>query len=198
MRSHYAATFFSARAQSLPNVSLMSERRSLPANVGTKRNRSDVANGAESNAATTPCAPCTRDRAEKANEAMNTEQCSGPVGSGTNESKELPSVPHIDEWRLVQSSTASPYDAPELGAAILCGRVSGHPLHTDGKVLWTTPVVWLDYGKDPAAKTRSRRYTLGAPLPEFIAFLKGRTDATSLALCSSDATTTRRCYPNGT
>lgn len=105
--------------------------------------------------------------------------------------------PLLDEWRLVQGKTNSPFDAPELAPTILCGRVHGHPHLADGNLMWSSPVVWLDYGKGRVALTRSRRYLLGDPDPAFLTFLERRNTATSAALLSLDTTTTRRCYPNG-
>lgn len=118
----------------------------------------------------------------------------GPAGPGSK-SALLP--PCLDSWRLVQGNTSSPYTAPEAAPTVLSGRVRGHPLFADGDTIFSSPVVWLDWGEERAALTRSRLYVLGDPEPEFLAFLGGRTDDMSVLLLSSDTTTTRRCYPNG-
>jgi len=118
----------------------------------------------------------------------------GPAGPGSK-SAFLP--PCLDSWRLVQGKTNSPYTAPEAAPSVLSGQVRGHPRFADGDTICSSPVVWLDWGEERTALTRSRLYVLGDPEPDFLAFLESRTDSMSVSLLSSDTTTTRRCYPNG-
>lgn len=143
----------------------------------------------EENAADPPT--CRARIQEKEEEAETT---SGPADQ---ESEGPLSIPHLEEWKLVQGKTSSPYEAPELAPTLLCGLVRGHPHITDGEIMWSSAVVWLDCGEELVAQTRSRRYTLGKLEAKFLTFLEGRTDATSVALSSNDTSTTRRCYPNG-
>ena len=124
------------------------------------------------------------------------ESASAPEQAGSGpESAALP--PCLDDWRLVQGQTRNPYTASETAPTVLRGRVRGHPRLADGDTICSSPVVWLDWGEERAALTRSRRYVLGNPQPGFIAFIEGCTDEVSVALLSPDTTTTLRCYPNG-
>jgi hypothetical protein len=145
-----------------------------------------------------PCDDAEADRPSRRARVQEQEEPSGPVAESADlESKGPPSVARLDEWCLAQGKTSSPYSAPETAPIVLCGRVYGHPRFVDGMLIWSSPIVWLDCGEERAALTRSRQYLLGDPEAGFLTFLAGRTDATSVALLSPVATTTRRCYPNG-
>lgn len=111
--------------------------------------------------------------------------------------EDLSPPPHIDKWSLVSGKASGPFQAPECAPTVLSGCVSNHPHFPDGDLIWSSPVVWLDYGQCQMAQTNSRRYTLGAIDPDFLDFLKGRKDSISVAISSMDMSTTRRCRPNG-
>jgi hypothetical protein len=156
---------------------------------GGERKRLRDEAGAEEPAADLP--------ARRARVQEKEEEPEPPAGPPAHESEGPLSVPHLDEWKLVQGKTSCPYEAPELAPTLLCGVVRGHPHIIDGEIMWSSPIVWLDCGEELVAQTRSRQYTLGKLEDGFRSFLKERTDATSVALSSSDTSTTRRCYPNG-
>ena len=97
----------------------------------------------------------------------------------------------------MNGTTSDPYQAPETAPTVLRGRVRNHPHFADGETLWSSPVMWIDYGEERVARTQSRRYTLGAMAADFLAFMETCNDGMANALASKDTSTTRRCYPNG-
>ena len=86
-------------------------------------------------------------------------------------------LPRLENWRFTKSP--DPYLAPELNRPRLVGKVFGHPESSrsdgrrrDGQVITTSPVVGIT---DGFAITRSgSRYQLGAPDPEYVAWMVER------------------------
>lgn len=57
----------------------------------------------------------------------------------------------LENWSVI-TLTANEYQAPELGKRCLAGEVFLHPLHEDGKFVYTTPIKGL---KDRFVETAS-------------------------------------------
>ncbi|MEH2512230.1 hypothetical protein V1291_003584 [Nitrobacteraceae bacterium AZCC 1564] len=73
---------------------------------------------------------------------------------------ELAMAPRLDEWEVV--ITESPGDTYR---ATLVGTVINHPSEDDGRVIQTSPLVWLDH-RSRWARTTSRLYVLeGQKIP---------------------------------
>ena len=67
--------------------------------------------------------------------------------------------PRLDDWSWV--TNADRYTAPELVTVMLRGRVTGHPHHTDGKVVTTSAVLGQRGGR--VVTSSGTEYELGKP-----------------------------------
>ena len=73
------------------------------------------------------------------------------------------SVVRLENWSVVNNQ--DPYKAPELRRAGLCGKAYGHPLHSDGTPIITSPVLMVH---DGLVFTKSGSvYELGAVDPAY-------------------------------
>ena len=79
-------------------------------------------------------------------------------------------IPKLENWAIVNKAPQDPYKDPAtFGTAMLRGIVYGHPLKNDGKLIWTSPLV---YQEKDLARTCSRWFRLGTPEEGFEAFMR--------------------------
>lgn len=79
-------------------------------------------------------------------------------------------MPKLEEWSLSQDNS-NPYQAPELRAVRLHGKVYGHERFEDGDPVTTSRVHNLDM-KNRIAKTNNTTYELGEPSVEYVEWLE--------------------------
>lgn len=79
-------------------------------------------------------------------------------------------MPRLEEWSVIVYPN-NPYQAPELWAKRLSGRIYEDERFKDGEIIITTKVLELNL-KESYAQTKNTRYELGKPSEEYLEWLK--------------------------
>lgn len=79
-------------------------------------------------------------------------------------------MPHLENWGVVFEDDF--YLAPELRIPRLQGIVTGHPFKKDGQLVTTSRLTYLKVIGKVAQTASGHEYSLGAPDPKFIEFIK--------------------------
>jgi len=83
-------------------------------------------------------------------------------------------LPRLERWALLVPSGRRLLATPDSPVVVLTGTVSGHPRFPNGAAVVTSCVLELDLASGQA-RTRSGRYTLGAPSRAFLRWIRQHT-----------------------